>query len=128
MHKKWVLRVVKGLIAVSAVSAVGVFAYHRLSPKVLVLNHSANPISNVQILLPDNRVIFSEINPNDSAIIYFSPQHESGIVKYSLSMGQKSYEGMLDYSAENQLARIIQVTVDSEEKVSLEILDALSWI
>jgi hypothetical protein len=99
----------------------GLVAYHAISPKILISNHSKHATSEVKFNLPDNRVTFSPLQSGSSATIYFNKQRNNGFISYELQLNEHRVTGSRVYSVDNQLGRTIHLNIDSSGVVKLNV-------
>jgi len=107
--------------SITALILVGVAAYYYASPKVVIENRSSVPVHEAIVYLPGSQLTFEPVKPGGRSTIYYSPQKQSGQLKYSMRVNGLPQAGALPYSDSSEYGRVIQIEVDELEAVKVNV-------
>lgn len=102
------------------VVSIAALIYHFASPKVIVDNRSQASCEELLVELPVSRVSVGPLGPGDSQLIYFSPQHASGEIRYSLRAKHlPATSGSAPYPGGRELFRVVHLTIRADGSVTV---------
>lgn len=113
----------KSIVIISTLLAMfvlGMVAYHYLSPKVVVENKSETTYKELIITLPKSGLSFGPILPGESSTIYYSPQEESGELKYRLIFENNTVaKGVIPYSKRIEWGTKVKFVIKQSHNVTV---------
>lgn len=105
--KKSVYVVVSILLLLAAM-----FGYHRLSPKVELLNNTGLTFDELIVQLPLNRISVGPVLAGNEYRVYYSLQQQQGAATYVLkSNGQPLVSGEFPYHEHHEIGRTLRFEI-----------------
>ncbi|MEP0202657.1 MAG: hypothetical protein ABJ084_00935 [Halioglobus sp.] len=109
------------VLSITALILIGIAAYYCTSPKVVIENRSSVPVHEAIVYLPGSQLSFDPIKPGEKSTIYYSPQKQSGQLKYSMRVNGIPQTGALPYSGSPEYGRVIHIEVDELGAVTVSV-------
>ncbi|MCL1056701.1 MULTISPECIES: hypothetical protein [Shewanella] len=98
---------------------IGYHAYFFIMPSVEINNQSGQLLTRVEVSLPNNNLVFDNIDPSKSMRIHHSTEQVDGeyIYRIRLSSGEQ-INGRCGYVTHNQYMKVLALTVNNEHHVN----------
>jgi hypothetical protein len=101
------------LAGLASVIALTLLAYIIATPEIVIVNLSNQPIEEVVVRLPSNRIVFGQIQANRDSTIYYSWSQSDGAYEYEMRFpGQAIRSGRCGYVTNGEIGKRLTLTVD----------------
>lgn len=98
---------------------IGYHAYLFIMPSVKVINQSGQLLTRVEVSLPNNNLVFDNINPTQTMRIHHSTEQKDGDYAYRIRLSSGIHiDGRCGYVTHGQYMKVLKLTVNSDNKVS----------
>lgn len=93
-------------------------AYFFIMPSVEINNQSGQLLTRVEVTLPNNNLVFDNIEPSQSMRIHHSTEQADGEYHYQVRLSSgKQIKGSCGYVTHGQYMKVLTISIDGDHKL-----------